>query len=64
MIINFFAILANRYFFYTYKFPLMNTTNDIRLRLRFYKDLNENVDALRQKFEKYTTINSSDYFVK
>jgi hypothetical protein len=64
MTINFFAILANRYLFYTYLFPLMNTTNDIRLRLRFYKDLNENVDTLRQKFEKYTTINSSDYFVK
>ena len=42
----------------------MDTDNKIRLRLRFYKDVPQNIDALRAKFAKYTEIKSNDYFVK
>ena len=30
----------------------MNADKEIRLRLRFYKDVSENIDVVRQKFEK------------
>lgn len=30
----------------------MNADKEIRLRLRFYKDVSKNIDAVRQKFEK------------
>jgi hypothetical protein len=42
----------------------MDTNNEIRLRLRFYKDVNENRDSLRQKFIQFTTTNSPDFFLK
>jgi hypothetical protein len=42
----------------------MNSSNEIRLRLRFYKDLAENADVLRQKFAHQTTIKNPDYFLK
>lgn len=42
----------------------MDTTNEIRLLLRFYKDVNQNIDALRVKFANYTQFKSPDYFVK
>ena len=31
----------------------MDADNQIRLRLRFYKDVQESIDAVRQKFENY-----------
>jgi hypothetical protein len=42
----------------------MDTNNDIRLRLRFYKDVNEDVLSLQQKFEIYTKTNPADFFLK
>ena len=30
----------------------MDANNEIRLRLRFYKDVNENIDDIRQKFSE------------
>lgn len=42
----------------------MDSSNEIRLRLRFYKDVAENADVLRQKFAHQTTINNPDYFLK
>ena len=42
----------------------MDANNELRLRLRFYKDIPENTDTLRQKFEDYTRLNSDDYSVK
>lgn len=31
----------------------METNNEIRLRLRFYKDVPENIECVREKFEKF-----------
>ena len=31
----------------------METNNEIRLRLRFYKDVPENIESVREKFEKF-----------
>lgn len=42
----------------------MDINNEIRLRLRFHKDIPENADVLRQKFANYTQIKSNDFFVK
>jgi hypothetical protein len=42
----------------------MDANNEIRLRLRFYKDVDENIDSLRQKFEKHSKITSNDYLIK
>ncbi len=42
----------------------MDTNNEIRLRLRFNKEVNQNIDSLRQKFIQFTTTNSPDYFLK
>ena len=42
----------------------MDINNEIRLRLRFHKDIPENADVLRQKFANYTQIKSTDFFVK
>ncbi|SDH40191.1 hypothetical protein SAMN04488062_10739 [Flavobacterium omnivorum] len=64
MIINFFDILARPYLFNTNKFTTMDANNELRLRLRFYKDVPQNIDALRVKFANYTQIKSKDYFVK
>lgn len=32
----------------------MNTNNTIRLRLRFYKDVEENIETLQEKFKNYS----------
>lgn len=42
----------------------METTSEIRLRLRFEKEVNENLETVQQKFEKYKSIPSDDYFIK
>lgn len=42
----------------------MNTNNQIRLRLRFYKDINQDIDSLRQKFIQFTIASSPDYILK
>ena len=42
----------------------MNPDNEIRLRLRFYKDITENTDAVRAKFEKFIHEKSPDYYAK
>ena len=42
----------------------MNPDNKIRLRLRFYKDITENTDAVRAKFEKFIHEKSPDYYAK
>ncbi len=42
----------------------MNTEDSISLRLRFYKDLNETVDVVRQKFIDYKERLPSDYQMK
>jgi hypothetical protein len=42
----------------------MNTNNQIRLRLRFYKDVNQDIDSLRQKFIHFTIASSPDYILK
>ena len=51
----------------TFKQPIkytMENENDIRLRLRFYKDLNENLDTVRQKFIDYKEHISNDFLMK
>lgn len=42
----------------------MDTTNEIRLRLRFFKDVQENIDVIRQKFIDYRKVISSDFYIK
>jgi hypothetical protein len=42
----------------------MDATNEIRLRLRFYKDVNENIESVRQKFEQFKLTGSKDYHLK
>lgn len=42
----------------------MDANNDIRLRLRFYKDVHENINSLRQKFENHGKTSSNDYLIK
>lgn len=42
----------------------MNTEESISLRLRFYKDVNETVDVVRQKFIDYKPKLSGDYQMK
>lgn len=42
----------------------MNTDDSIALRLRFYKDVNETVEAVRQKFIDYKNHLPSDYQMK
>ncbi|AEW86948.1 hypothetical protein V8245_00585 [Flavobacterium columnare] len=42
----------------------METENTINLRLRFYKDIDETVDVVRQKFIDYKSQISSDYVMK
>ena len=41
----------------------MDTNNTIRLRLRFYKDVEENIDDVQQKFEDYAKKNPTDYTI-
>lgn len=42
----------------------MNTENSIRLRLRFYKDIDENIEVVRQKFVDYSKVISPDFLMK
>lgn len=42
----------------------MDANNEIRLRLRFYKDVSGNVDAIRQKFENYKMNGTEDCYLK
>lgn len=42
----------------------MEAQNDIRLRLRFYKDVPENKERIRDKFVAYKKIMSPDYLMK
>jgi len=42
----------------------METHNDIRLRPRFYKDIDENIDLVRQKFVDYAKNVPSGFLIK
>ncbi len=42
----------------------MNTENSIRLRLRFYKDVDENIHVVRQRFVDYAKVISPDFLMK
>ena len=42
----------------------MDANNEIRLRLRFYKDVEENVESIRQKFENYKVNCTEDCHLK
>ncbi len=39
----------------------MDTTNTVRLRLRFYKEVAEDIDQVRKKFEDYAQKVSGDF---
>lgn len=41
----------------------MDTNNTIQLRLRFYKDVEENIDNVQQKFEEYAKNNPTDFTI-
>lgn len=38
----------------------MDANNEIRLRLRFYKDVSKNIESIREKFKNYKS-NSTEY---
>lgn len=42
----------------------MENHNEVRLRPRFYKDLDENIDSVREKFVNYKKNLPSDFFMK
>lgn len=42
----------------------MDTNTEIRLRLRFYQDVSENIDQVRQKFENYKVNSTKDCHLK
>ena len=42
----------------------MDTENSIALRLRFYKDVEENIDVVRQKFIDHSNVISPDILMK
>ncbi len=42
----------------------MDANNEIRLRFRFYKDVTENIDLVRQKFENYKLNCTEDCHLK
>ncbi|MBL0014281.1 MAG: hypothetical protein IPP30_11450 [Flavobacterium sp.] len=39
----------------------METSKTVRLRLRFYEDVNESIDQVRQKFENFAQESTSDF---
>ncbi len=39
----------------------METAKTVRLRLRFYEDVNESIDLVRQKFENFAQKSTSDF---
>jgi hypothetical protein len=46
------------------KTTAMEVNNEIRLRLRFYKDVAETADVIRQKFENYKNNSTEDCHLK
>ncbi|MBF4473425.1 hypothetical protein [Flavobacterium sp. HJJ] len=64
MNINFFGIFARLDSLNHFIFNFMDTNNEIRLRLRFYKEVDQNIDSLRQKFIQFTTTKSPDFILK
>nr|WP_315157991.1 hypothetical protein [uncultured Flavobacterium sp.] len=64
MNINFFGIFATACPLNQFISKIMDASNEIRLRLRFYKEVNQNIDSLRQKFIEFTTTKSPDYILK
>ena len=64
MNINFFGIFATACSLNLFISKFMDTNNEIRLRLRFYKEVNQDIDSLRQKFIHFTTTNSPDFILK
>jgi VIT1/CCC1 family predicted Fe2+/Mn2+ transporter len=42
----------------------MNPENEITLRLRFYKDISENIEHTRLKFEHYSNAKPGDFIIK
>ncbi|MFY8096947.1 MAG: hypothetical protein ACOVMH_03945 [Flavobacterium sp.] len=42
----------------------MEAQNDIRLRLRFYKNVSESKESVRAKFEAYKKVMSTDFLMK
>ena len=42
----------------------MDTTNEMRLRLRFYKDVTESLAVVSQKFEDFKKVCPEDYSIK
>ncbi|MGV9004799.1 hypothetical protein [Flavobacterium sp.] len=42
----------------------MNTENEIRLRLRFYKDVSEPISVIKEKFQEHRDRQPHDYSVK
>ena len=46
------------------KIAVMDANTEIRLRLRFYKDVPENIESVRQKFENYKVNCTEDCHLK
>lgn len=42
----------------------MDTDNEVRLLLRFHKDIDQSIDNVLQKFTNFTDYNSADYSIK
>ena len=62
--INFFDTLAQAYHFKPTRFINMDTNKEIRLRLRFYKDVALNMDDLSDKFAAYAKTKPVDFAIK
>lgn len=45
-------------------YPDMESHNDIRLRPRFYKDIDENIESVRQKFIDYSKNMTPGFLIK
>ena len=41
----------------------MDANNEIRLRLRFYKDVDDNIENVQQKFENYSKNDLTDFAI-
>ncbi|HZX75439.1 MAG TPA: hypothetical protein VFE57_13520, partial [Cyclobacteriaceae bacterium] len=64
MNINFFGIFATPYSLNLFMTNPMHDLNEPRLRLRFYREVNQDINSLRQKFIQFTTANSPDFHLK
>jgi hypothetical protein len=62
--INFFDTLAQAYHFNYTHFIKMDTNKEIRLRLRFYKDVAVSLNDLSNKFATYAKTKPTDYGIK